>query len=236
MENWKVVWEEWKLRMNFTTPLCGGVPKNQNLIDVWLETRKPSETQFKKIQEGIGPDNKTPQSMDEVKKQTEQAIEEAPNVDAMCCGFLKDETGLYVRGGSIRAHLKEAADVIGQQMRAGVIKPKISNFRSKFVDRCYVREEKVYILDENGQPMMEATGDRETTLNVLTRQGPRTCLKKIDYCFPCQLEATVQFLPNTEITLEALQACFEYGRVSGFNQDRGLQYGRYDYTLTKPNS
>jgi hypothetical protein len=97
-----------------------------------------------------------------------------------------------------------------------------------------VKEDRLYLLNDDGTVVQKATEFRDATLNVMTAMGPRTCLKRVDMVFPCKIKATLQYLAGGNVDIDHLRLCLEYGKVHGFGQDRSLQFGRYDYVLTDP--
>ncbi|UCC32344.1 MAG: hypothetical protein JSU86_08680 [Phycisphaerales bacterium] len=217
----KIEWRHLKLTMTFSTPLCGGVPRNDDLVKTWIETRAPA---------------KAPEGAQTLTEVVDERLETTDPVDAddpmskLWVGFSKDDTGLFVRGGSVRAHLKDCAHTLAPDFKAA--KPPIMNFRKKFIDRIYVAEDRVYLRNGDGT-VNAATDHRDAAMQVITPLGPRTCLKRVDQVHPCWLECTIQLLEGNGINRDAVVACLDYGAVHGFNQDRSLQYGRYAYELSE---
>ncbi len=240
------MWTKLELEMIFETPLCGGVPRQDDLVQKWVELRQPTEAaQRQASEQGIGPDNRKPQALTAVAEERVATIDPLPEprdegMDKVWVGFSRNDAGLFVRGASIRAHLKDCASVVGQELK-GIGKKtlfglqEIRNFRSKVVNRLYVLEDQVNLETHDGdgkwRPAIEVTGHRDATMNVMTAMGPRTCLKRVDMVTPCRLRCTLQMLGGKEVNRDVLVALLQYGRVHGFNQDRSLGFGRYSYTL-----
>ena len=246
------MWNDVKLVMKFTTALCGGLPRDEEFVTRHAERRTATESQHRKLtQEAEENGRPPPQSMtavvgervatvdpirDPLKRRLAEAeMEPSPDeeVKKIWVGFAKDDTGLFVPGRNIRAHLKDLAGVIAKPMKTESIPDVkgIFNFRVKFVDSVYVKEDRVYIQSNKGSVITKASGFRDATLSVMTMRGPRTCLKRVDYIDDCQIVCTVQMLAYSEIKLKHLELCLEYGGVHGFGQDRSLQFGRYEATV-----
>jgi len=225
------MWDPYRLTMEFTTPLCGGVPQSADLITNWVEQRKATDADFTRRLNDE--DEGELRSLGEIVKDTIADLPQEENpIDRLHVGFLKDQSGLYVRGGSLRAHLKSCAQALGPGMREGLFPEhtKISNFAAKIKDSLYIREEKIYLMGLTIKD--KADGYRDATISVMTARGPRTCFKRIDWCFPVILTCTLLFLNGlSSIKIEHIRSCLEYGCVQGFNQDRSLQYGRYIWKL-----
>lgn len=234
------MWEQMKLTMEFTTPLCGGVTRNDDLVEKWVELRAATDAKHRAMgNDGIGPDVRKPATLTEVAEERLATTDTVPEgtdeaMSKVWVGFSKDDTGLFVRGGSLRAHLKDCAQVLAPDVKRGKIDgiDAITNFKAKVTDRLYVAEDRIH-LQQNGATVREATDHRDATMQVMTMQGPRTCLKRVDFVFPCSIKATIQILPTQGINRDVIEKLLEYGCVHGFNQDRSLQFGRYTYTLGK---
>lgn len=233
------MWSEHKLTMNFTTELCGGRTRYGKIVDDWVRLRAATNAGFRKLQESPpGPDGKPPRSLEEVAVEAHETldpltdeIEEA--TQKRWVGFSRDERGLFVRGGNIRAHFKDAATALARILRQenNPLAAPIKMFAHKVKECVYVKEDRVYVCSSADKVYTEPSGNREATMSVMTAQGPRTCLKRIDFCHPARLCATIQLLEGAEITLGHVKLCFDYGMVQGFGQDRSLGYGRYTWTL-----
>jgi hypothetical protein len=122
--------------------------------------------------------------------------------------------------------------VVGPHAKKGKVPdmPTVLNFRSKAVNALYIEEDRLYILDADGMIITKATAFRDATLSVMTAQGPRTCLKRVDYIDPAVIKATILLYPS-EIDRDWIKVLLDYGCVHGFGQDRSLQFGRYTYEL-----
>lgn len=61
----------------------------------------------------------------------------------------------------------------------------------------------------------------------MTRQGPRSALKRNDYVREPKLAFTLRVLDDKVITEDLLRDVLEYGGTHGIGAERGLGYGRY---------
>ncbi len=225
------MWTNLDLTMKFTVPLCGGVPRNDDIVKKWVELRKATETEHAKM-DGA-------QTLDQVATErvaTTDPLDVDDEMSKVWVGFSRNAEGnLFVRGGALRAHLKDAAQVLGRVFKLGNVSgmSTLKVFAAKLKDSLYVKEDQIVLLNGDGTTVTEATGFRDATMSVMTAQGPRTCLKRVDFVSPCSMTATLQLLEGGEIKQAHIEKCLEYGAVHGFGQDRSLQYGRYDWTLTE---
>lgn len=227
------MWEEIPLTLNFNTDLCGGSPRYDKVVEDWVHRRAASEAALAGLE--------NPKSLEEVVKERKATLDPVSEEDEMSkvwVGFQRDAKGLFIRGANLRAHLKDCASVLGEkaQKTVGDDKLEIQAFRSKFVNRVYVKENRLHILNSKGQVYKEPTSHRDATMTVMTRMGPRTCLKRVDFCEPARICATILLLRGGPITRKHLKMCLEYGKVHGFGQDRSLQYGQYVWSMGEEKS
>jgi len=205
------MWQTIKARMDFTERLCGSVPQSKEIVNVWLDSRKP------KVK---SPDGK---SLKEIEEEVLATIEQ--DEERTTLGFQSDDQGFFVRGGTVKAHLKDCANQIKDIMR-------IKAFRAKIANKLYLREYRVYLL-KDGQPVKESDGSFVQTVHVMTPQGPRTGLKTIHYVERPSLQFVLQLLEDSEVKPETITRIFEYGSVHGYGGERGMGEGRYSYQLEK---
>jgi hypothetical protein len=232
------IWQELQLTLRFTTPLCGGVPRCDDTVKNWIAHRSATDAAHAKMQSSPpGPDGVLPRTLGEIAEEALATIDPPTNpedeMNKVWVGFHRDDAGLFVRGANLRAHLKDCADVIARLLKNGHVEgfKELKQFRAKIVDALYIKEERMRLFADDGSPAQQATGSRDATMQVMTTQGPRTCLKRIDFIFPVTIHATLQFLAGGEVNRDHLILLLEYGKVHGFNQDRSLQFGRYEYEL-----
>ena len=227
------MWDEYELKMTFTTPLCGGVPRSEGIVQRWCQLRSASNAQLARMQE-----SSPVRTLEQVAEERLSTIDPLPadtaeEIARVWVGFSRDEAGLFVRGGNIRAHFKDCAGTLGPIMKRGAVPGLVAMtaFKARATEALYIREDRVH-LKQDGQIVTEPTAHREATLSVMTPPGPRTALKRVDYTFPCQLQSTILLLQNGVINRDHLIALLEYGKVHGFGQDRSLGYGKYEYELS----
>jgi len=190
----------------FTEMLCGSVPLSKEIIPDWLKSRMPTNK----------PENS--RTIEELASEVEGTIQEAE--EKVTLGFQQDEKGLFIRGGNIKAHLKDCANQIKDIV-------KIKNLRSKIANKVFVSEYRVYLKDEQGNFIQKSSGDFEQPVHVITPLGPRNALKKIQYINSPKMKFSLQILEDKEIDIELIKKIFIYGSIHGFGGERGMGEGRY---------
>ena len=205
------MWNKYKVTMRFINRVCGSVPQSKELVPIWLKSRMPKKE----------PDNS--RSMDEIEKEVLDSIEESEEKTTL--SFQQNGNGMYVRGGTIKAHLKDCANQIKD-----AIKPKIKAFRSKVANKVYIDEYVVHLL-KDGKPVKESDGAFEQPVHVMTMQGPRNALKVINFIENVEMTFTLGILHDKEITIDRIREVFEYGSIHGYGGERGMGEGRYGFTI-----
>lgn len=198
---------KYKVTMNFQEKLCGSVPLAKEMIRPWLEARMPS-----KKPAGA-------KDLEEIEKETlETSVEK--EIERTTLGFQKNDGGLFVRGGTIKAHMKDCANQIKEIA-------KIKSFRSKVANKIHVQEYHVPIF-KNGRQIKKEDGEFEKAIHVF--QGD--ALKKVKYVEKPTLNFTLVVLRDKEVTLSAIELIFRYGSIHGYGGERGDGEGRYDFSIS----
>lgn len=205
------MWKKAKVKMEFSGRLCGSVPLQKEMVDNWLHARMPNEK----------PDGG--KSLEEIKAEILESIEDIQ--EKITLGFQGDRNGLFVRGGTIKAHIKDCANQIKD-----AIKPQIKALRSKVANKVYIEDYYIY-LKKNGKMVMEVDGEYDQPVHVITMQGPRNALKKIRYLEKPVLEFGLRLLEDKEIDSKCLEEIFKYGSIHGYGGERGMGEGRYDFEI-----
>jgi len=203
------MWNEIKVKMEFEEKLCGSVPQSKELVSAWLNARKPKTKP------------KDAKPLEEIEQEVLDSIQDAEERTTL--SFERNDRGFFVRGGTIKAHLKDCAnqikDVVG-----------VKAFRSKIANKIHVLEYHIY-LHKNGSCVMESDGSFEQPVHVMTPLGPRNALKVIHYVEQATLEFTLKLLEDKEVKPGRIEKLFEYGSIHGYGGERGMGEGRYRYTL-----
>ena len=211
------MWTKYKVSVEFTEPFAAAIPRTEAEIRAMLENRMP----------GRKPENAVP--IDDLASQVaaEVGIEE-DDEDGFLPGwatFKRNPLGLYYEGRCVRGHLKDCAGVLA----GGFVDLKA--FRSKFVNRVYVIESQLPLM-WGGVQITEPDGNQQRFIQVMTRQGPRSSIKYIDYVDAgTALAYTIGLLDDGVIKRSHLDAVLEYGAVHGMGQERSQGWGRYSYQI-----
>jgi len=187
---------------------AASVPKTHDEIAKMLEHRMP----------GKKPENAVP--IDELAEQvTAEVAAEEPEVG--WATFKRDDNGLYYEGRCVRGHIKDCAQQVSSFF------PETKAFKSKVANKVYVETDKIPIAKD------APDGWEQRFIQVMTRQGPRSTYKFIDYVDGVKLTFTLRVLDDGVISEDILRAIFDYGSVHGLGQERSQGWGRYSYSMTE---
>jgi len=197
------MWKRYLAELQVEGPFAAAIPKMPKEIESMLSHRMPTKE----------PENATP--IDELAAQVaaEVGAEEEPQPG--WATFKRDNEGFYYEGRCVRGHIKDCATQVS------VFYPAIKAFKAKVANKVYVETDKIYL------GVSEPAGTEQRFIQVMTRQGPRSTYKFIDYVESPRLAFVLKVLDDGVITEEHLRAIFEYGAVHGIGQERSQSWGRY---------
>lgn len=204
------MWTKYAVTLQLTGRFAAGNPKTPKEIEGMVTHRAPTTP----------PPNATP--LEEIITNLEEAVGASEDNETGWATFLHDDKGLYYEGRGVRGHIKDCVAQLQWMF------PAIKNIKSKFINRVYVEDERIYLQMPNTQAWFASpTGTETRFIQVITRQGPRSAIKHIDYVECPTLHFTLLIMDDKLITEELLRAIFEYGAVHGMGQERSQGWGRY---------
>lgn len=197
------IWKYYQATLQFEGKFAASIPKDPDGIRAMLEHRMPV---------------KKPVAAIPIDVLTEQVVEEVEAYEAPQPGwatFKRDDQGLYYEGRCVRGHLKDCG------LQVAPFFPDVKNFRAKLVNKTYVVTDKIRL------GKLEPDGTEQRFIQVLTRLGPRSSYKFIDYVECPRMIFTLKVLNDATIRDEHLRAIFVYGGTHGMGQERSQDFGRY---------
>lgn len=197
-EKEKKMYKYYEVEMKVKDRIVGGTPKNPEVIRQWIETSINKADKVKK---------------EEIIKETVEAVGADEFAGKMWTGFKSDsEIGLYIEGRQVKAMLKEGANVLKTILG-------VTAFRSKFAERAWVSPDKIPL------GVKEPTGSDERTVHVMTRQGPRSALKKFDYVEKPTITFRLEVLNDGIVTRHRLDTVLDYCAKNGLGAMRSQGEG-----------
>jgi len=212
------LWKKYEVELQMTGRFAASLPRAKEEIQAMLENRMPTTPpeNFIPIEE------LTEEVLEKVAGQPAAEGQEEEEIKYGWATFPRNEEGLYYEGRCVRGHLKDCA----MQVR-GAIKPEVKALKAKVANKVYVMTDVIPL------GAKEIGGTERRFVQVMTRQGPRSTIKYVDYLEKPTLKFRLNVLDDGIITKEILFAIFEYGSIHGLGQERSQGWGRYTFTITE---
>ena len=195
------MWKQYEVRLQIEGRFAAALPKTQEEVQQMLEHRMPTKA----------PDNPVP--IDQLAEQITEEVGVEPEFG--WATFKRNSDGLYYEGRCVRGHIKDCAQQISSFF------PDTRAFKAKVANKVYVETDIIPLGKQ--QP----DGSEQRFIQIMTRQGPRSTYKFIDYVENPLLTFYLRVLDDGVITEEMLIAIFEYGGMHGLGQERSQGWGRY---------
>lgn len=206
------MWDKYEVELKMTGRFAAALPRTKEEIQKMLKNRMPLNP----------PENFTP--IEELAGEVAAKVgaDEGEELAYGWATFPKNDEGLYYEGRCLRGHIKDCANQVRD-----TFKPEVKALKAKVANKVYVMTDIIPL------GAKESAGTEQRFIQVLTRQGPRSTIKYIDYLEKPTLKFRLNVLADGVITEDILRAIFEYGGVHGLGQERSTGWGRYTFTLAK---
>ena len=208
-------YDRYRVRMSFEK-LSGGTPAAPDLIASWINSTNKER------------------SAEERKALVDATIAELPELsgekeEKSWVRFKRDDDGAYIEGRCLKAALKESANVVktlvkvrgknGEEEGAKALKSKVA-------ECVFVEETKIPILNSDGKRVTGEIPSEDRPVHVMTRQGPRTSLKRSEVIHGARIEFSVLLAKTGAVSENALFSAIAYLEHLGVGADRSQGSGR----------
>ncbi len=200
------MWKRYLVKLQMEDKFAASIPKTKEEITKMLENRMPTKP----------PANAVP--IEELAETVAVEVGAGGEPEFGWATFKRDDNGLYYEGRCVRGHIKDCATQVSKLFS------NIPGFKAKVANRVYVETQKIYLLDPIKK---EPDGYEQRFIQVITRQGPRSTYKYVDYVIRPRLFFILRLLNDGVIKKEHLDPIFEYGSTHGMGQERSQDYGQY---------
>lgn len=197
------IYTYYKVRIQTTGKLYGGIPKNPEVIDAFVEARQKKADQM-------------------TKKLTKAEIAEDlrdTSDEKMWNGFLADDGGIYIRDYHVKAMLKECGNIAKSLLDKGAVKKKVAELVTVLPVKIH--------FDGKTEP----DGSDEKTIHVMTARGPRDALKRADYVGPgTDITFTLKVLKvsgKMGLSKKDILTILVHAQENGLGADRAMENGKF---------
>lgn len=224
------IWRPYKVTLSFVSRLCGSTPANKEMLQGWLDSRKPS------VRPPSG--KSVAQIVEEVANRlVDQDADNDAQEKKSTVTFQSVDNTLVVPAFTIRAHIKDCCSQVQNQL-TGRIKGE-RNFTTRVKNGLYVKGDlldkagtDVILIMRDGIPIFtsQIDGYQERTVHASTPQGPISAIKKFAYVRNPVLTFIVSLLGES-VKPQDLALILQYGATHGYGGERSMGEGRYQFTI-----
>ena len=208
------IWNTYRVGLQFDGEFGGQIPRSEKEIRKMLEHRMP----------GRKPEGAVPieELVEQVATETPVQDEESEDYVPGWSTFKRSTDGnLLYEGRCVRGHLKDCA------LQVAGFFPAIKAFRAKVVNSLYVVNKTMPLLGSSLNVISEIHDTEQRFIQVMTRQGPRSAIKYIDYILDPYLEFDIKLRADKVIEISHIESILEYGSLHGMGAERSQGWGRY---------
>jgi hypothetical protein len=229
-----VKWHEFDVEIALRDKMIGGIPVIPEGVD-----RADAYEKWARGQ-GVEDTGENDQTLAEALAAEPDMPVTADEVEGLMTSFRHDETGVYIEARQIKSMIREGAQ------RLGLIK-STRGMRQVIQHDVIVRaidaptpkdSQKIRLLDKDGAVKTEPDGRLERPISVITRQGPRTAIKRADYIEDAIILFRIKVLSGGVadglMDIEKLQDVFDYAGETGLGADRSQGEGCFDVVSMTP--
>lgn len=209
------LYDVYELSIQFRTRICGGMPRNKDLIRSWVEATTEHA------------DSKTEEL---IKENLDLLVND--KADKSWIGFAQDTKGLLIQTRQVKAMLKQSAQVLGiTNQKRGSKQIFAEGMEVKAMDGG----DRIYL------GVQEPTAYHEGPIHVMTAQGPRTALRRMDYVERPLLRFEIWVLKTNaqekrHVGEEDLVTILRHAQENGLGSSRSQGEGKFDIVEFKRTS
>lgn len=208
--NARELYDTWRVKLVFREKLCGGIPRNAETIKSWVE----SKTGFK--------DEKAEEMTKEaIEAMKEQLTESSWN------GFKQDVAhGLYIEPRQVKAMLRESCTTLGIFKKQRGSK-QIYQHGLEVKGVQHEQPSRIYL------DRLKPDGQDEGPIHIMTAQGPRSALKRLDYVEKAVIEFDLwryktHANETRHISHDNFVRILTFAQENGLGADRSQGHGKFD--------
>lgn len=201
------LYDVYRVKVAVRDRVCGGMPKNKELIKTWVEATT-----------GYADEKSEKLTQENAELVVNEVAEKSWN------GFPEDERGLFIPARNVKAMLKQSASLLG------VYKKKLGS------KQVMAEGMEVKALDGGDRIHLgkkKPDGTDEGAIHVMTAQGPRTALRRMDYVEKPVLEFEVWVLATASqekrhVGEDELVEILTHAQENGMGASRSQGEGKWD--------
>lgn len=204
------LFRKFDVKIQIRDKILGGIPKNPKVIADWIAGSKGLTKEEKK----------------EMAKKVAEEVDADTQAEKMWNTFKRDDKGIYIEERQVKAMLKECATTLRMTKKVG--------FRDGIAHGTFIKPERIYLHHDGIEGRKHnPDGFLESTIHVMTRQGPRDALKRNDYLEKAFLKFQI-WCASPIITKDEIERLLHLGQEDGLGASRSQGFGKFDLIEFEP--
>lgn len=198
--------EKMKVKLVFQESILGSMPADPAVYTTYIADKAPAGW-----------------LKDEEILNAEELAATKENADKSVTVFPQDDEGLFFYNYHLKGFLKEAGNVLKDQV-------KIKNLRSKIDNFLFINPRKIYMCRPDGSAILEEDDILERPLRGQTAMGPRVALAASERVRPpVEIVFDIELLEHKEVKMDTIRTLLGYGKFKGLGQWRNGGWGRFEW-------
>jgi hypothetical protein len=207
------MWNSYQVELT-ATRLTGGFPANPRLIESWLSSKKAPK-----------------EALDAAKVQLERLAEIDLEETHMVVFWRDRNLVAHYESRAFKAALKEGANILKGML-------DVKNFRARLAERVFVDPRiggcEIRCRCGEAHHPEDFFHVEERPIQVMTMQGPRTSIKRVEYALEVPISFRIRVLNDGVIQESQLKTILEYLQDNGIGADRSQGSGTYSLERFEP--
>lgn len=228
-----ITWDRWVVEIEVYNRIVGGIPLipddpeiKSKMIDSWLKGQDVDNLE-------INPETGEPfeVTLAEKLKEDPDVPVKLEDISGLETGFKRDNTSMYIEARLFKANIRESAQRLGILVKKRGSRQVIQHDIHVSSTECD-KDQKIRPYDRDGNVILRPTGKDQRPISVMTRQGPRTAIKRFEYLSEkAHLTYVVRVLSggvgNGIVGEKELEEILMLGEDLGIGSDRSQGEGTY---------
>lgn len=217
------LYDIYRVKIKMRDKLCGGKPKNLNILETHVKIKTGFDDQQTKAQ--------IAELRETAPKITEEDLQE--QIEQSASGFQEDEHGLFISNYNLKAMFKESCTMLGiYSKRLGSKQILQHGFEIKLpedLQKAYgvTRDDRIYLGRD------KPDGYDDNVVHAMTPKGKITSIKRVDYVMGVTLEFEIwvfatHALEKRNVNEEILRGMLVFSQENGLGAERSQGRGKHN--------
>ena len=219
-----------EIEIELTTAIVVGIPQKPEMIQAWVASKMKeqlNEAEMAKL---------ATRTLEELPRLADEKAAEHSYNTFKTAPLPDGREAVYIESRQVKAMIKENSNIlrdvlIKNEAKGEAKKSRFTALKSKVAETVFVVEEPLFMWrPENGERVYvtKPEASEEKPIHVMTAQGPRTALKRVDLVKPgVHITFKLKYLNGATADEALLQTFFELAQMNGLGSDRSQGRGQF---------